>query len=408
MRLPLVLSVVVVALPSSAFAYKLQGPAWDTGRGPIRYHLQPDGSDDVEGSADLDEVRGAFELWSCVEGSALRFREGKTPGERIESLTDGMNNVFWDEDNSFALGPATFSVTKTTPFVPDQPAVRDAADIILNGFDHQWTTGTPSDEEHLPIFNVVLREIGVLAGLDVECGNPDDPATCPGADESVMSPYIPGAPRTELLPDDVDAVLALYASDDGSSCTGPFRQGEPCSCNDDCVGGMICAPDGDGENVCSPTCSSEDASCPTGFSCVLAARAEGDEPAAGQCVLLGSSGLSPVAGTCENDRDCEEGLCASIPAVGRTACRVSCESDGDCPTSYACNEGHCTWAGELDGALCELPGDTPPPGCACAVAADEVPKGPLLLGVMLLSLGALRRRRLSRRSVRPSLRGAAS
>lgn len=389
---PLSLAVVVCALASSAHAYKLQGPRWDIDRGPIPYHLHPDGSDDVDGDADLDEVRAAFELWSCVEGSGLRFEEADEPGEKVESLIDGKNNVFWDEDNSFALGPATFSVTRTTAFVPDQPAVRDAADIILNGFDHSWTTGTPTEQEKLPIFNVMVREIGVMIGLDVECLSPDDPAGCPGPEVTVMSPYIPGAPRDALPEDDVNAVLALYSTDDGSSCTGPFRQGEACACNEDCVGDMICAPDTDGKQVCSPTCSSDDTSCPTGFSCVLAARGD-SESAEGQCVRIGRSGLTPVAGTCQNDRDCEQGLCASIAAVGRTACRVSCDADDDCPAQYECSEGHCTWAGNLSGVVCS-DGDVPPTpaGCSCDETASDGARVGWLVG--LLGLGvALRRRR---------------
>lgn len=397
MRCPVVSAAtfaVLLALPTPALAYKLQGPAWDTDRGPILYHLHPGGSDDVEGDADLDEVRAAFALWSCVEGSALRFQEAEEPGEKVESLTDGKNNVFWDEDNSFALGPGTFSVTRTTPFVEGQPAVRDTGDIILNGFDHQWTTGTPTEEGQLPIFNVIVREIGVLAGLDVECTNPDDADTCPGPDESVMSPYIPGAPRDELLPDDVDAVLALYATDDGSSCTGPFRQGEPCSCNEDCVGDMICAPDTDGNDVCSPTCSSEDTSCPTGFACVLAAQ-EG-ERASGQCVRIGSDGLSPVAATCQNDRDCVEGLCATIAAVGRTGCRVSCDADDECPAQYACTEGHCTWAGALSGQSCETT-EGLPPECGCtSTSRGGVPW--LAAGLVVLAVLGRRRRRATCRA----------
>lgn len=391
MRVLFLLALVVVSLPSPADAYKLQGPSWDIDRGPIRYHLHPDGSDDVEGGADLDEVRDAFRLWSCVEGSGLRFLEGEEPGEKIDSLTDAKNNVFWDEDGTFGLGPATLSVTRTTPFVPEQPAVRDTADVILNGAeDAVWTTGTATGEGEVSIYNVMVREVGVLLGLDVECLDDEDPTTCPGPDLSVMSPYIPATPREGLLQDDTDAVLALYATSDGSSCDGPFRQGEPCSCNDECVGGMICAPDTDGNNVCSPTCSSDEARCPTGFSCVLAARAEGEETAAGQCVRIGSSGLIPLTGTCETDRQCSEGLCASIPAVGRTGCRVSCDTGDDCPASYACSEGHCTWAGELDGLACE--GPAAPTECACGTVAKGPSGSPLFFLLGALVLVVIRRR----------------
>ncbi|MFZ9887807.1 MAG: MYXO-CTERM sorting domain-containing protein [Myxococcota bacterium] len=379
--------LAVAATPASG--YKVQGPSFDREGGPVPFHLEPNGSDDVTDGSDLDEVRAAFRMWSCVEGSGLRFLESLTPGERQESLTDGRNNVFWDEDGSFGLGPGTFSITKTTPYVPGQPAVRDNAEIIFNGFDHRWATGTPSDADRLPIFNVALREIGVVLGLEAECTVEDDPNTCPGPETSVMSPFIPNAPREGLRDDDVAGVLALYETSDGSSCTGPYRQGEPCQCDGECVEGMICATGGEGRPVCSPLCSSDDVTCPPGFACVLSAATSDDEAARGQCVQVPAGSTLPLAAACDSDRQCSDGLCASVPSIGRSACRVSCETDDECPDAYVCSEGHCTWKGNFGGNPCA------DGSCSCDGTSGTPAVGPWL-GALAFLIGWYRRRRSQR------------
>lgn len=390
----LVVALIALASPA-AFAYSLAGPSWDTDRGPIRYHLHPDGSDDVSDGADLEAVRRAFEMWSCIEGSALRFVEGEPRAERSDDYTDAYHSVFWDEDGTYALGPATIAVTRMNAYVPGEDAVRDGFDMILNGTDdHTWVPERVTEDDQLPIFNVVLREIGIVVGLLPECVDEDDPTTCRPAEESILSPYIPAGPRDEVPDDDVDGILALYASDDGSSCTGPYRQGEACSCNDDCVGDMVCGADRVGESVCLPRCTSDEAGCPSGFACVLAAKPDDDGAAPGLCMRLAHDGLRPVASDCESDRQCD-GLCASVGAIGRTVCRQSCETAGDCPADYECSSGHCTFAGALDGATCSEPGDDEPVGCGCGSSSSSSSSGgaPWLAGLAALALLLARRRR---------------
>jgi hypothetical protein len=227
------------------------------------------------------------------------------------------------------------------------------------------------------------------------CVDNSDPDSCTGPADSVMSPYIPGAPREELPEGDVEALRALYATTDGSRCEGPFRQGERCSCNDDCIEGMVCSPDAADVDRCSPQCSSENADCPSGFVCLLGPPASENEPAQGICVRLAVDALHPVAATCEQDRQCVEGLCALAPAASRNVCRVSCDGDGDCGADRKCSGGHCLWAGAPTGLACEGsgPGDDVTP-CACSEADDK----PAFAGVLcLLALGALSRRRRRRR-----------
>jgi MYXO-CTERM domain-containing protein len=384
------LVVVLAALaPASGLAYSLAGPSWDTERGPIRYHLHPEGSADVSDGKDLEAVRSAFALWSCIEGSSVRFVEGEPVSARSDSPTDGLHTVFWDEDGSFGLGPATLAVTRSNAYVAGEPAVRDTFDMILNGTgNHTWVPERATEEGQVAIFNVVLREIGITLGLLPECVDEEDPATCRPADESILSPYIPRSPRGEIPADDVAGILALYATDDGSSCQGPYRQGEACTCNADCVGELTCGADTLGDNVCLPRCNSAEARCPSGFACVLSASS-GDDVAQGLCMRLRHDGQRPLASTCESDRQCSEGLCAALTATGRTACRKSCAADGDCPESYACTQGHCTFAGDLKGTSCSLLGEAPF-GCGCSSSSSGPGAGMFVLG--LLALGWRRRR----------------
>src|SRR5690606_24992793 len=150
---------------------------------------------------------------------------------------------------------------------------------------------------------------------------------CLGPDRSVMHPTYPGGLLRELRDDDEDGARALYPQEDESSCEGPFRQGERCGCNDDCVAGLLCVPADDDGGLCAPPCSSEAASCPAGFACVLGARA--GDVAAGLCrPVLGGA---PPGAVCQRDDECALGLCALASAVGRTVCRVSCDADEDCP-----------------------------------------------------------------------------
>jgi MYXO-CTERM domain-containing protein len=109
-------------------------------------------------------------------------------------------------------------------------------------------------------------------------------------------------------------------------------------------------------------------------------------------VRTGADGLVPVAGICEQDRQCADGLCALAGAAGRNVCRVSCDADGDCGDGYRCAEGHCLWSGDGTGTPCDT-GETPPPGaeCACASSDSAVPAWSLAL-LLFVGLGLSRRR----------------
>ncbi len=393
----------VMSLAPSAAAYKLIGVYWPADDGPVRYALDPAGSDDISDGSDLDAVRNAFRSWSCVEGSRLRFLEADVDGVAAADLDDGINSVFWDEDGATMQGPATLGITLgTAGGGPDQLVLRTAADIAFNGKDHTWSTGG-AGSGGVDVESVAVHEAGHFLGLDHPCTDIAE-TDCLGPDEAVMTPALPdGAIIRTPFADDMDGVLEVYpqAEDDDSTCDGPYRVGEPCGCNDECIDGLLCSAAGGDYAVCVPNCGANPAGCPSDYVCVFAARdGDGDAPAA--CVAASDPEELPDAALCERDTDCQDGaFCAATPVIGRSVCQRQCDGDGDCNDGYACTDGLCTGAGATAGIRCQEPepaGEPEPDAqCQCQGTLDNDagwPPGAAFLGILVLfGLAQNRRRR---------------
>lgn len=385
----LLLATFALGAPAAS-AYVLLGNAWDVDNGPIDYSLSEVGSEDIDDGSDLEAVRNAFRSWSCVPGSRIRFLETTAAGPAALNTGDGINSVLWDETGaSMAVGPGTLGVTISGPGM----GTIDEADIVFNGIDYTW--GTDSVQGAVDVESVAIHESGHFLGLGHPCTDQAE-TDCLGPDQAVMTPALPdGAVIRTPFEDDVNGVLELYpqAEDDESTCDGPFRQGEPCACNDECVAGLRCTQaEGQEFPVCTPNCGSSAAACPTGFSCVLAAR-EGEGDAEGACVSDDENGLHPPAATCERDSDCQEGLCLATTVVGRRICQVRCDGDGDCRDGYSCTDSVCTGAGASAGLVCpaEPEPDDNGDGCACARPGTSWPAGAVLGGWILLAISRRRK-----------------
>lgn len=394
-----VLWLGVLPLPS-AHAYNLLGATWNSDLGPVPYHLEPSGSADISDGSDLDALRESFHRWACVPGSSLRFVEGSAAGVKEVDLSDGVNSLFWDEDGSFGLGPATLGVTVGAAPEPGGSAViRDAADIVFNGADHTWaTTESEVAAGKVDVASIAIHEIGHWLGLGHPCDDPQE-TQCLGPDRAIMTPAYVGGLTREPRDDDIAGLLAMYPATDESRCEGPFRQGEACSCNDDCVNGLLCVDGVDGARVCSPTCTAAAADCPVGFACVLGPRPANGAPANGICRRVGASARTPVAALCERDTDCEVGLCLSTPVIGRTVCRKSCEAEDDCPMSYRCIEEVCVAQGAVEGTVCPASPEPDGSGCSCRTTSP----GTVAVWALLLALvrgGRSRRPRAPRAQAR--------
>jgi hypothetical protein len=383
----LLLVLAGLALPSEAVAfdddYKRLGGVWDVDDSPITYSLDPGGSDDIDDDGDLQAVRDSFRAWACTPGTKLRFEELAAPGPRVIDTSDGKNTVFWDETGTDCLmGPGTLGITVGD--VDSTP--RTAADICFNGLHHTWGVATQTDVQ-----SIAMHEIGHFIGLAHPCDSDADADTCLPATDSIMFPAWTGSPDRRLLVSDVAGVVGLYPADadDPSGCEGPYRAGEVCTCNDECVEGLACAPDIEGVLRCAQTCSGSNRSCGAGSACVLNAPV-GSEEAVGLCVRVEPPNL-PAGAICSNGTDCASGTCLAQFTIGSSLCQVPCRSADACGTG-TCFEGICL--GGFDSEECPASAGA---GCACVEAGSTgtLPGG---LGVVATVWCLMRRRRGGRRS----------
>jgi hypothetical protein len=379
----------------TAQAYKKVGFRWVSEGGPILFQLHSAGSDDISDGSDLKRIEEAFQAWSCAEGTNLRFVRGDDldgPG----SEGDGITSIYWIENESelaaYGLTDKNVAVTINNAIIETGAmVVNDETDIVLNGFHFTWNSEGSSRDGQIPIFPVLLSHIGSMLGFSQSCESAEDPA-CPGIDNTVLK-YFYDYQAEGPLSDDVLALQDLYPADDDSSCNGPYRHGERCETNCDCLSDLICMTGAHGFPVCTPQCSSDDSNCPPSFTCLFGQKDE-DGVAPGVCHQLGREELSPISSYCETNNQCTSNSCLAVGEVGRSICRQTCEDDGDCEGqyNYQCTEGVCLGPGQLSGIAC--PAEET--GCACQErhGSNTSATGGLLL-VLCAFLYPLFRRRIN-------------
>ena len=390
-------SILWMLLTSPVNAYKTVGFRWASEAGPIVYQLEAQGSDDIDDGSDLQRVEEAFKAWGCVEGSNLRFVRGLDLPER-GYLGDGKSSVFWIEEQSgltpYGLTENNLAVTMNNVIIEQGATVENQeTDIMMNGFHFQWNSEGSASGNSVPIFPVLLSHIGTLVGLGQSCESAEDPA-CPGEENTVLKWYYDYGAEGPLA-DDQSGVQSLYPADDDSTCNGPFRQGERCATNCDCLDGMVCIPGAYGYDVCAPPCSSAANDCPYQFACLFGAKDE-DDVAHGTCLQVGTQRLRTIGSYCEVDTQCENNSCLAVASVGRSICRQACSDDGDCDENTQCTEGVCLGSGPLPGIPC-ADGDS---GCGCsAISPTPLSERPFMIWGILFVLLATARRWRSRPSL---------
>ena len=383
---PLGLVAFMCLFTSSAHAYKKVGFRWVSEGGPILFQLHSAGSDDISDGSDLKRIEEAFHAWSCAEGTNLRFVRGEdldSPG----SHGDGVTSIYWIENESelaaYGLTDKNVAVTINNAIIETGAmVVNDETDIVLNGVHFTWNSEGSSRDGQVPIFPVLLSHIGSMLGFSQSCESAEDPA-CPGIDNTVLK-YFYDYQAEGPLSDDVLALQDLYPADDDSSCDGPYRHGERCDTNCDCLSALICMTGAHGFPVCTPKCSSEDSNCPPSFTCLFGEKDE-DGVAPGICHQLGREELNPISSYCETNNQCTTNSCLAVSEVGRSICRQTCDAASDCEGqyNYECVEGVCLGPGSLSGIACP----TEEEGCACQ-AVHSAPSSTriLFLGFLLYTL----------------------
>lgn len=235
-------------------------------------------------------------------------------------------------------GPAGELSTVTHVDVEDpEGTCWSAAHVRLDGEHATWEPG-PVLRHH------VIRQLGFALGL----GAASDPA----------SPLADGSSASEVTPDDVEGLCALYGRRGGG--------GTPCAaCVDDvdCGGGACLAAFPEGPR-CVPPCG--EFGCAPGYTCTTVTV--GDAPPADYC--MPGDGSEPP--TCIRPEllcqpcDACVGLCASFGPDDPMYCFPFCTDPSTCP------RGECRDVGFGGTLVCVALGDGGPACAGACVPAPEV------------------------------------
>lgn len=135
----------------------------------IIYHLDARGYSVTNTAAELDAVRAAFDQWSLISGTQLRFQEGALlTGTQDVNNNDGRNSLFWTTNLRVNGGLDNLSGVLALTYVtsyPDGNVITDA-DTVFNGSQYRWFTDVSDTSMQGPFVEAIaLHEIGHFIGL---------------------------------------------------------------------------------------------------------------------------------------------------------------------------------------------------------------------------------------------------
>ncbi len=305
----------------------------DAAKEPIRYQIQPTGSDDVRDGTDLAAIRNAFASWAAVSCSFLSFAEEDFENVRLVQR-DGRNVVLFAEAQSeWTQGPEVLALTFSFTDQGSNGLSHSVdADIVMNGVDWVFTAEEAEVGQGVPakvdIETVVLHEVGHLLGL----GHSTDAAA------SMFDSNNKLVGRAPAL-DDIRGVCALYPNGEPVPQSGTqtgFPLGAVCENHVDCQARLCVDDEAIGRAYCTANCEppGQDV-CPAGFRCGHTAQGT---------LCLAPHAADELCDRCSMPAHCTSGLCylSAGKNGGRRFCTQSCNvlSDpSDCPPGFSCEGG---------------------------------------------------------------------
>jgi len=242
-----VLAVVVVAVaaPDVAMAWTTMHQcsdgspiAWAPGSPNTRWQLSS-----TYVSADLNNaqvdgaVNAAFNEWSapgCTEFDVLQG--GDTAGNPLDNNNDNDIVGFMESSWPASLGgSSTLAVTVPSWYQEPHCEFIENADMVVNGVNHYWVLGNPSNWNQADLQSVIAHEAGHWIGFDHNTY----------AGSTLTASYSGGISERTITCDDTEGACSVYPAS-GNACTADYY----CECGVGCNGGFCGGtPTGDDDDT---------------------------------------------------------------------------------------------------------------------------------------------------------------